>query len=155
MEEQKSAENITSVLYPNDNHNVGKILRLKQQYFFVSATLQDILRRFKKSARPWSEFPDQVAIQLNDTHPTLGYFSSLIDFLSLTFQTKRIPELMRLLVDLENLEWDEAWDIVTKTFSFTNHTVLPEALERWSVSLIQELLPRIMMIIFDINLVSL
>jgi glycogen phosphorylase len=72
VEEQKSAENITSVLYPNDNHSVGKALRLKQQYFFVSATLQDILRRFKKSCRPWSEFPEQVAIQLNDTHPTLG-----------------------------------------------------------------------------------
>ncbi|KAJ3081071.1 Non-essential glycogen phosphorylase, partial [Quaeritorhiza haematococci] len=135
VEEQKAAENITSVLYPNDNHMVGKILRLKQQYFFVYATLQDIMRRFKKANLPWSEFPNQVAIQLNDTHPTLG-----------------IAELQRALVDDEGLEWDEAWDIVTRTYSFTNHTVLPEALERWAVPLIQDLLPRHMMIIFDINL---
>lgn len=135
VEEQKSAENITSVLYPNDNHMVGKILRLKQQYFFVCATLQDAIRRFKKTNRPWSDFPFQVSIQLNDTHPTLG-----------------IPELQRILIDEEGLSWDDAWDIVTKTFSFTNHTVLPEALERWAVPLIQDLLPRHMMIIFDINL---
>ncbi|KAL2916158.1 Non-essential glycogen phosphorylase [Polyrhizophydium stewartii] len=135
VEEQKGAENITSVLYPNDNHMVGKILRLKQQYFFVSATLQDIIRRFKKSSRPWSEFSDQVAIQLNDTHPTLG-----------------IVELQRILVDEEHLSWDEAWDIVTKTYSYTNHTVLPEALEKWAVPLVSDLLPRHMMIIFDINL---
>ncbi|KAJ3057511.1 Non-essential glycogen phosphorylase [Rhizophlyctis rosea] len=135
VEEQKAAENITSVLYPNDNHLVGKVLRLKQQFFFVCATLQDVIRRFKKAARPWSEFPEQVAIQLNDTHPTLG-----------------IVELQRILVDEENLSWDEAWDIVTKTYSYTNHTVLPEALEKWSVPLIQDLLPRHMMIIFDINL---
>ncbi|KAI8805271.1 glycosyl transferase [Cladochytrium replicatum] len=135
VEEQKAAENITSVLYPNDNHMVGKQLRLKQQYFFVSATLQDIIRRFKKSHRPWSDFSDQVAIQLNDTHPTLG-----------------IAELQRILVDEEGLDWDFAWEIVTKTYSFTNHTVLPEALERWAVPLLQDLLPRLMMIIFDINL---
>ena len=135
VEEQKGAENITSVLYPNDNHMVGKILRLKQQFFFVSATLQDIIRRFKKTARAWSEFPDQVAIQLNDTHPTLG-----------------IVELQRILVDDERLEWDEAWDIVTRTYSYTNHTVLPEALEKWGVPLVSDLLPRHMMIIFDINL---
>ncbi|OAJ43251.1 hypothetical protein BDEG_26623 [Batrachochytrium dendrobatidis JEL423] len=135
VEEQKGAENITSVLYPNDNHTVGKILRLKQQYFFVCATLQDIIRRFKKSSRPWSEFPDQVAIQLNDTHPTLG-----------------IVELQRILIDDEHLAWDEAWDIVTRVYSYTNHTVLPEALEKWAVSLVSDLLPRHMMIIFDINL---
>ncbi|KAJ1336513.1 hypothetical protein BSLG_007297 [Batrachochytrium salamandrivorans] len=135
VEEQKGAENITSVLYPNDNHMVGKILRLKQQYFFVCATLQDIIRRFKKTSRPWSEFPDQVAIQLNDTHPTLG-----------------IVELQRILIDDENLLWDEAWEIVTKVYSYTNHTVLPEALEKWAVSLVSDLLPRHMMIIFDINL---
>lgn len=135
VEEQKAAENITACLYPNDNHMVGKQLRLKQQYFFVCATLQDIIRRFKKSHRPWSDFPNQVSIQLNDTHPTLG-----------------IAELMRLLIDEEGLAWDDAWGIVTKTYSFTNHTVLPEALERWAVPLIQDLLPRHMMIIFDINL---
>jgi len=133
--EQTAAENISSVLYPNDNHMVGKALRLKQQYFFVCATLQDVIRRFKKAARPWSEFPDQVAIQLNDTHPTLG-----------------VVELQRILMDEENLSWNEAWDVVTKTFSYTNHTVLPEALEKWSVPLLQDLLPRHMQIIFDINL---
>ncbi|KAJ3197162.1 Non-essential glycogen phosphorylase [Irineochytrium annulatum] len=134
VEEQKAAENITSVLYPNDNHTGGKILRLKQQYFFVSATLQDVIRRFKKSALPWSDFPKQLS---PDTHPTLS-----------------IAELQRILVDEEGLQWDAAWDIVTRTYSFTNHTVLPEALERWSVPLIQDLLPRLMMIIFDINLVN-
>ena len=115
---------------------VGKILRLKQQYFFICATLQDIIRRFKKSHRPWSQFPDQVSIQLNDTHPTLS-----------------IVELQRILIDEEGLSWDEAWGIVTKTFSFTNHTVLPEALEKWAVPLIQDFLPRHLIIIFDINLV--
>ncbi|KAJ3403447.1 Non-essential glycogen phosphorylase, partial [Chytridiales sp. JEL 0842] len=135
VEEQKSAENITSVLYPNDNHTVGKVLRLKQQYFFVSATLQDIIRRFKKTKDRWSNFPNHVAIQLNDTHPTLG-----------------IPELQRILMDEEGLLWDEAWDIVTRTYSFTNHTVLPEALERWPVPMLQDYLPRLMMIVFDINL---
>jgi len=135
VEEQKSAENVSSVLYPNDNHMVGKILRLKQQYFFVCATLQDVIRRFKKTSRPWIEFPNQVSVQLNDTHPTLG-----------------VVELVRVLVDEEGLAWDDAWDITTKTFSFTNHTVLPEALEKWAVPLIADLLPRHMMIIFDINL---
>lgn len=125
VEEQQKAENITSVLYPNDNTMAGKELRLKQQYFFVCATLQDIIRRFKKTSRPWSQFPDQVAIQLNDTHPTLG-----------------IPELMRILVDIERLDWDTAWNIVTRVYSFTNHTVLPEAMEKWPVSLVQNLLPR-------------
>lgn len=135
VEEQQKAENITSVLYPNDNHMVGKELRLKQQYFFVCATLKDIIRRFKKTNRPWSDFPNQVAIQLNDTHPTLG-----------------IAELQRRLVDIEGLDWDEAWDIVTRTYAFTNHTVLPEALEKWPVPMVNHLLPRHMQIIFDINL---
>ena len=114
---------------------VGKELRLKQQYFFVCATLQDIIRRFKKQDLPWSEFPNQVAIQLNDTHPTIG-----------------IVELQRILIDEEGLNWEEAWHIVTHTYSFTNHTVLPEALEKWSVPLLQHLLPRHMGIIFDMNL---
>jgi starch phosphorylase len=108
---------------------VGKILRLKQQYFFVCATLQDIVRRFKKTARPWTEFPTQVSIQLNDTHPSIG-----------------IAELMRILVDEEKLSWEESWFIVTRTYSFTNHTVLPEALEKWSVVMMQDLLPRHMMV---------
>ncbi|KAI0221679.1 Non-essential glycogen phosphorylase [Massospora cicadina] len=135
VDEKKSAENITSILYPNDNHMVGKELRLKQEYFLVAATLQDIIHRFKKETQPWSEFPNRVAIQLNDTHPTLA-----------------IPELQRILVDEEGLNWDEAWDIVTHTFAFTNHTVLPEALERWPVDLVKHLLPRHMEIIYAINL---
>jgi starch phosphorylase len=113
----------------------GKELRLKQQYFFISATLKDIIRRFKKKNHPWSQFPDKVAIQLNDTHPSLA-----------------IPELQRHLVDNEGLQWDEAWEIVVRTFSFTNHTVLPEAMEKWPVPLLESLLPRHMQIIYDINL---
>ncbi|KAI8074354.1 glycosyl transferase [Gilbertella persicaria] len=133
--EQTNAQNLTSVLYPNDNHLVGKELRLKQEYFFVSASLQDIIHRFKRAGRPWKDFPDMVAVQMNDTHPVLG-----------------IPELMRLLIDVEGLEYDDAWDIVTKTFAFTNHTVLPEALERWSVPMMEKVLPRHMQLIYDINL---
>ncbi|PYI32359.1 glycogen phosphorylase GlpV/Gph1 [Aspergillus indologenus CBS 114.80] len=133
--EQQRAETISAVLYPNDSLDRGKELRLKQQYFWCAASLFDILRRFKKTKRSWSEFPDQVAIQLNDTHPTLA-----------------VVELQRILIDQEGLEWDEAWGIVTKTFGYTNHTVLPEALEKWSVPLMQSLLPRHLQIIFDINL---
>ncbi len=133
--DQQRAETISQVLYPNDNLERGKELRLKQQYFWCAASLYDIVRRFKKSKRAWSEFPDQVAIQLNDTHPTLA-----------------IVELQRILIDIEGLDWNEAWEIVTKTFSYTNHTVLPEALEKWPVPLIQNLLPRHLQIIYDINL---
>ena len=133
--DQQRAETISAVLYPNDNLERGKELRLKQQYFWVAASLYDIVRRFKKSKRAWKEFPEQVAIQLNDTHPTLA-----------------IVELQRILIDLEGLEWDEAWNIVVSTFGYTNHTVLPEALEKWSVGLIQHLLPRHLQIIYDINL---
>ena len=135
VEEQQKAENITSVLYPNDNTMAGKELRLKQQYFFVSATLQDILRRFKKVPRPWSDLPERVAIQLNDTHPSLG-----------------IAELQRLLVDEEGLPWDDAWALVQRVYSFTNHTVLPEAMEKWPVGMMAALLPRHMQIIYDLNL---
>lgn len=133
--DQQSAETISAVLYPNDNLERGKELRLKQQYFWCAASLYDIVRRFKKTKRAWNEFPDQVAIQLNDTHPTLA-----------------IVELQRILIDVEGLEWDEAWRIVTGTFGYTNHTVLPEALEKWSVPLMQNLLPRHLQIIYDINL---
>ncbi|KAK3491821.1 glycogen phosphorylase [Neurospora crassa] len=133
--DQQRAETISAVLYPNDNLDRGKELRLKQQYFWVAASLYDIVRRFKKSRRPWKEFPDQVAIQLNDTHPTLA-----------------VVELQRILVDLEGLDWEEAWSIVTNTFGYTNHTVLPEALEKWSVPLFQHLLPRHLQLIYDINL---
>ncbi|CAG8550019.1 2206_t:CDS:10 [Paraglomus occultum] len=135
VQEQMKAEFLTAVLYPNDNHMVGKELRLKQQYFWVAASLHDIVRRFKKSQRDWNEFPDQVAIQLNDTHPALA-----------------IVELQRILVDEERLDWDAAWDIVTHTFAFTNHTVLPEAMEKWPVPMISQLLPRHIQIIFDLNL---
>jgi len=127
-------ENICKVLYPNANNFKGQELRLKQQYFFSSASLQDIVRRFKNTKRPWCDFSSLVAIQLNDTHPTIS-----------------IAELMRIFIDIEGLDWDKAWDIVVKTFAYTNHTVLPEALETWSVDLIQNLLPRHMQIIYEIN----
>ena len=128
------AETISAVLYPNDNLDRGKELRLKQQYFWCAASLYDIVRRFKKTRRPWSQFSDQVAIQLNDTHPALA-----------------IVELQRILVDIEGVDWDQAWDMVRNTFGYTNHTVLPEALEKWSVPLFQNLLPRHLQIVFDIN----
>ena len=133
--DQQRAETISNVLYPNENFDRGKELRLRQQYFWCAASLYDIIRRFKKTKRSWSEFPQQVAIQLNDTHPTLA-----------------IPELQRILIDQEGLEWEEAWSIVVKTFGYTNHTVMSEALERWSVPLVQNLLPRHLQIIYDINL---
>ncbi len=128
------SENLTKVLYPNDNFFEGKELRLKQEYFLVSASVQDILRRFKEDNADISTFPDKVAIQLNDTHPALA-----------------IPELMRLLLDEEGLDWNTAWNITTKTFSYTNHTVLPEALEEWPVSLVERVLPRHLEIIYLIN----
>uniref|UniRef100_A0A3B4YH26 Alpha-1,4 glucan phosphorylase n=1 Tax=Seriola lalandi dorsalis TaxID=1841481 RepID=A0A3B4YH26_SERLL len=136
------AENISRVLYPNDTFFEGKELRLKQEYFVVAATLQDIIRRFKSSKfgcrdpvrTCFDTFPDKVAIQLNDTHPALA-----------------IPELMRILVDVEKLDWDKAWDITCRTCAYTNHTVLPEALERWPVFMFEQLLPRHLLIIYDIN----
>ncbi|MBN1932558.1 MAG: glycogen/starch/alpha-glucan phosphorylase [Desulfobacterales bacterium] len=128
------SENISKVLYPSDIIRQGKELRLKQQYFFVSATFQDIMRRFKKKGHPFKQLPDLVAVHLNDTHPAIG-----------------IPELMRLLLDDENLEWDEAWDICRNTFAYTNHTLLPEALETWSVDLFAKVLPRHLEIIYEIN----
>ena len=137
VEAKERCESITSVLYPSDDNDAGKVLRLKQQFFFVSATLQDILRRYKKRLEPGRtlrHLPEKVAIQLNDTHPSIS-----------------IPELMRLLLDEEMLPWDEAWDIATRTFGYTNHTILPEALEKWPVPMIEELLPRHMQIIFEIN----
>lgn len=128
------SENITKVLYPNDNIFEGKELRLKQEFFFVSATIQDIIRRYKKTHSDFNEFSQQVAIQLNDTHPAIS-----------------VPELMRILVDIEHIDWDTAWNITVQTFGYTNHTVLPEALERWPVSLITRVLPRHMEIIYEIN----
>ena len=128
------AENLTKVLYPNDNVFEGKELRLKQQYFFVSCSLQDILRRFKSDGNPLAQFPDKVFMQLNDTHPALV-----------------IPELMRLLMDGEGLGWDEAWRITTASTGYTNHTILPEALEKWPVDVFGRLLPRHLQIIYEIN----
>jgi starch phosphorylase len=128
------SENISKVLYPSDEAMAGRELRLKQQYFFVAATLNDILRRYKKLNRAWDEFSNFVAIQLNDTHPAIA-----------------VPELMRLLLDEYGLEWEPAWAICEKTFAYTNHTVLPEALETWSVDLMGRLLPRHLEIIFEIN----
>lgn len=128
------SENITRVLYPNDAVHEGKELRLKQEYFFVSATIQDIIRRFRKTHGNFKDFPQQVAIQLNDTHPAIA-----------------IAELMRILVDSECLDWETAWDITVHTFGYTNHTILPEALERWPVDLIGKVLPRHLEIIYEIN----
>lgn len=134
VEDRNRTENITRVLYPNDNVFEGKELRLKQEYFLVSATLQDIIRRYKKAHSTFDEFKNKVAIQLNDTHPALA-----------------IPELMRIFMDIEEMNWEKAWDITQHTFGYTNHTILPEALEKWSVSLMERILPRHLQIIYEIN----
>ncbi|EMS17871.1 glycogen phosphorylase-2, putative [Entamoeba histolytica HM-3:IMSS] len=131
---QQKDENICKVLYPNSSHYKGQELRLKQQFFFTSASLQDIVRRFKKMRIAMNEFPQYVAIQLNDTHPTVG-----------------VLELMRILLDIEGLEWNQAWEIVVQTFAYTNHTVLPEALETWPVPMFENLLPRHLQICYEIN----
>jgi starch phosphorylase len=134
VEEKNESENLSKVLYPDDTTQMGRELRLKQQYFFVCASIQDVLRRFTKFHPSFDELPDKVAIQLNDTHPSIG-----------------IPELMRVLVDIHHLDWDQAWDITRRTFSYTNHTLMPEALETWPVSLFEEVLPRHLQIIYEIN----
>ena len=128
------SETISKVLYPPDDTGSGKALRIRQQYFFVSATLQDILLRYKRERKTFTDFPDKVQVQLNDTHPAVA-----------------IPELMRLLMDEEGLGWDESWDIARRTFAYTNHTVLPEALESWSIELFGRLLPRHLQIIEEID----
>ncbi len=135
VERQNSAENISRVLYPNDNGPSGKALRLKQQYFFSSASLQDLVRHYVADyGTDFKKFPELHVIQLNDTHPVVA-----------------IPELMRILMDDYNVGWDEAWDVVTKTFAYTNHTILAEALEKWPISIFQGLLPRIYQIVEEIN----
>jgi starch phosphorylase len=128
------AENLSQVLYPNDTLYMGKELRLKQQYFFVACSLADIIRRFGRQKAPWSKLPDFAAIQLNDTHPSLA-----------------IPELMRILVDEEHLDWEEAWDTTVRTMGYTNHTLMPEALETWPLPMLQAILPRHVQIIYEIN----
>ncbi|TGL69789.1 glycogen/starch/alpha-glucan phosphorylase [Leptospira jelokensis] len=134
VQDKSISENISKVLYPNDTTEQGKVLRLKQQYFMVCASLQDILIQFREFKYNLKELPDYIAIQLNDTHPSIG-----------------IAELMRILLDNEEMDWEPAWEIVTKVFSYTNHTVLPEALESWRVELFEKLLPRHLEIIFEIN----
>ncbi|MBR1920967.1 MAG: glycogen/starch/alpha-glucan phosphorylase, partial [Kiritimatiellae bacterium] len=134
VEQKVLAENLTKVLYPNDNTMQGKELRLRQQYFFVACSLRDILRRFRQTNDSWDALPDKVFIQLNDTHPTLV-----------------IPELMRVLVDLEGLEWDKAWDLTRRSTGYTNHTILQEALEKWPIPMMERLLPRHLQIIYEIN----
>lgn len=134
VKDKNEAENIGKVLYPNDSNDEGKLLRLKQQYFFVSASLQDIVRTYKKSHDNFDEFANLHAIQLNDTHPAVA-----------------IPELMRILTQLENLSWEKAWNIVINTFAYTNHTLLAEALEQWPVRLYKSLLPNVFDIIVRIN----
>lgn len=134
VEEANIARTITEVLYPADEHIQGKELRLRQQYFFISATVQRVIARFKTNHTDFKELPDKVAFQLNDTHPSIA-----------------VAELMRVLVDENNVPWDDAWDITTKVCAYTNHTIMSEALEKWPVELFSRLLPRIYMIVEEIN----
>ena len=134
VSEKQKNETISKVLYPNDKSIQGRELRLKQEYFFVSASLQDIFAGYKHGHSSFDAFPEKVAIQMNDTHPSLA-----------------VPEMMRIFVDVEGLSWEKAWDLTVRTLAYTNHTVLPEALEKWSVELLGHVLPRHLQIIFEIN----
>ena len=134
VEQENLARNLVEVLYPNDNHVKGKELRLKQQYFFVSASIQRALARFKKHHSDLHDLPKKVTFQMNDTHPTVA-----------------VAELMRILVDEERLSWDEAWDITTHCVAYTNHTIMAEALEKWPIDIFQRLLPRVYQIVEEIN----
>ena len=134
VEQSVSSETISKVLYPNDGTDQGKKLRLKQQHFFVSASLQDMLHSLDKRGYEIEDFPHHWQVQLNDTHPAIA-----------------VAELMRLLVDERHIEWEQAWEITTKSIAYTNHTLLPEALEKWDLRLFKMLLPRHMEIIYEIN----
>ena len=134
VEQENLAKNLVDVLYPNDNHYAGKELRLKQQYFFISASVQEAIAKYKRNHNDIRKFHEKVTFQLNDTHPTVA-----------------VAELMRILVDEEGLEWDEAWDVTTKTCAYTNHTIMAEALEKWPIELFSRLLPRVYQIVEEIN----
>ncbi len=134
VEEKNISENISKVLYPNDEIYEGRELRLRQQYFFVSCSIQDIIRRYRTCHKDFAAFPDKVAIQMNDTHPAMA-----------------VAELMRILLDEYGMDWERAWDITTRTCAYTNHTLLSEALEKWPVSMLETLLPRPLQIIYEIN----
>ena len=134
LTETLAADSLTRVLYPDDSTSMGRALRLVQQYLLVACSLADLVRRFRRSNSDWSALPEKVAIQLNDTHPTLA-----------------IPELMRILLDEAHLEWDQAWNLTQQTFAYTNHTLLPEALEKWPVAWFETMLPRHLEIIYEIN----
>lgn len=134
VREKTIGETVSKVLYPNDKTESGRELRLVQQYFFVCCSLHDIIRRYRKAHEGWDDFSSKVAVQLNDTHPAVA-----------------VAEFMRILLDEEGLGWDEAWSVVTRTFGYTNHTLLPEALEKWSVPLFEKVLPRHLQIIYEIN----
>ena len=134
VEQENLAKTIVEVLYPNDNHYAGKELRLKQQYFFISASVQRAVRKYKEKHDDIRKFYEKVVFQLNDTHPTVA-----------------IPELMRILLDEEGLTWDEAWEVTTRTCAYTNHTIMSEALEKWPIELFSRLLPRIYQIVEEIN----
>ena len=134
LAETLAAESLTRVLYPDDSTNLGRALRLVQEYFLVACSLADLVRRFRRSNADWKTLPEKVAIQLNDTHPTLA-----------------VPELMRILLDEARLEWDTAWDLTQQTVAYTNHTLLPEALEKWPVAWFETIMPRHLEIIYEIN----
>ena len=134
LAETLAAESITRVLYPDDSTGMGQALRFVQEYFLVACSLADLVRRFRHDNRDWRVFPEQVAIQLNDTHPTMA-----------------VPELMRILLDEAGLQWDQAWDITQRTLAYTNHTLLPEALEKWPVQWFSTIAPRLLEIIYEIN----
>ena len=134
LAETLAAESLTRVLYPDDSTSMGQALRFVQEYFLVACSLADLVRRFRHSNSDWSQLPEKAAIQLNDTHPTLA-----------------VPELMRILLDEAHLGWDEAWDITQKSLAYTNHTLLPEALEKWPLAWFELMLPRHLEIIYEIN----